>query len=141
MVSDKQVEQPCVWVKRKTDSGYRGGSEALVLLVTGLELTLGQLHPGESVCPWDNLEVLHPQGILSIGSPEPSLRRKAPVANGLVIFPTSPTNQHPGFRLMGEGSVSESPSPSSISSRMIVTDHEKDHSASSHLQPSKRRGS
>lgn len=29
MVSDKQVEQACVWRKRKADSGHRGGSEAL----------------------------------------------------------------------------------------------------------------
>lgn len=29
MVSDKQVEQACVWRKRKAASGHGGGSEAL----------------------------------------------------------------------------------------------------------------
>lgn len=39
MVSDKQVEQACVWRKRKAASGHGGGSEALVPLVAGRELS------------------------------------------------------------------------------------------------------
>lgn len=142
MVSDKQVKQACVWRKRKAASGHRGGSEAL-----GFASYWPQAQPLGScilgrVCVLGAIQKdFFPREFFLVVSQNLPLEGRPPWQMAWLPSPPHQANYHPGFRFMVEGSVSESPTPSSVSSKMIVMDHEKDHSAFSHLQPPKQRGS
>lgn len=142
MVSDKQVEQACVWRKRKAASGREGGSEALGSAGCWLQVQpLGSCIPGRECVLGVVQKDFFPKEFFLDASQKLPLEGRPQWQ--LVWLPSPPhqANQHPGFRFMVGGIVSESPTPRSVSSKMIVTDHEKDHSTSPHLQPPRKRGS